>query len=136
MYKYHMHNDISFILDPHGSLLKSPRHLCLPILRNLSQFNRYLYLHGPKIHMSDASADQDTWTVSGEMLLPTWENTACAVSSVPEIIMNGDPNSFQEGTTTLYTKGTTLIQHLHISWPTFRQPPPLPCITGFSSQGS
>merc|ERR1712117_750216 len=49
--------------------------------------------------------DQDTWTVSGDMLLPTWENTACAVSSVPEIIMNGDPNSFQqEGTTTLYTK--------------------------------
>ena len=78
--------------------------------------------------MSDASADQDTWTVSGAMLLPTNELTACAVSSVPEIIMNGDPNSFQqEGTTTLYTKGTTLIRHLHFIYlgrPTFRQPPP------------
>ena len=114
MYKYHMHNDLAFMLDPHGSLLQLSRHLCLPILRKLSQFNRYLYLHGPKIQMSDASADQDTWTVSGAMLLPTNELTACAVSSVPEIIMNGDPNSFQqEGTTTLYTKGTTLIRHLH-----------------------
>ena len=35
------------------------------------------------------STDDDTWTVSGQTLDYTDQYTACAVNSVPEIIMNG-----------------------------------------------